>query len=175
MGLDIMKMWLMSEEWKDIYKEETADAKADEFQKLLSREFNRCFPEKLVKVANDDQPWITQKLKTLDRQRKRCYHRSRRSNKWKNLNKQFKKELKMKKSNFYKKMASDLKEKDPKKWYSVLKRFTTQEKEGEIKIAEIEHLSNKEKCELITDEFAKVPNEYRHTNSGVSGKEHSPV
>ena len=57
-------------------------------------------------------------------------------------------------------MASDLQEKDPKKWYSVLKRFTTQEKEGEIKIAEIEHLSNQEQCELIADELAKVPNEY---------------
>ena len=80
MGLDKMKLWLIGEEWKDIYKLKTADAKADAFQKLLSREFKRCFLEKIVKVANDDQPWITQKLKTLDRQRKRCYHKSRRSN-----------------------------------------------------------------------------------------------
>ena len=160
MGLDKMKLWLIGEEWKDIYKLKTADAKADAFQKLLSREFKRCFLEKIVKVANDDQPWITQKLKTLDRQRKRCYHKSRRSNRWKNLNKQFKKELKVQKSNFYKKMASDLKEKDPKKWYSVLKRITTQEKEEEIIIPEIEYLSNQEQCELIADEFARVPNEY---------------
>ena len=80
-GLDKMKLWLMGEEWETVYNEKNADAKAEVFQKLITNEFYKCFPEKSLKIANDDQPWITQKLKTLDRQRKRCYHKNRRSTK----------------------------------------------------------------------------------------------
>ena len=93
----------MKEEWKDVYDKKTADAKASAFQELITKEFIRCFPEKSLKVSSDDQHWITQKIKKLDRQRKRCYHKSRRSDKWKKLNKVFKKELKLQKANFYKK------------------------------------------------------------------------
>ena len=81
------------------------------FQEIINSKFLLCFPEKSLKVSNDDQPWITHKLKALDRKRKRIYQKSRRSTKWKEINKQLKKEVKSAKANFYKKMAADLKEK----------------------------------------------------------------
>ena len=117
--------------------------------------------KKTLKVSNDDQPWITQKLKKLDRHRKREYHKHRRSSKWKDLDKQFKKDIKAAKSGFYSKMVADLKEKDPSKWYKAVKRMTSYEnKDEELKVDSISHLSDQEQCELIADEFAKIPNEY---------------
>ena len=59
------------------------------------------FSKKTLKISTDDQPWISQKLKKLDRRRKRLYHKYRRSPKWKELDKQFKKEVKTAKSSFY--------------------------------------------------------------------------
>ena len=82
-------------------------------------------------MSNDDQPWMTQKLKKLDCQRKRTYHKYRRSPKWKSLDKQFKIEMKVAKANFYTKMVADLKEKDPSKWYKAVKKITSYENKGE--------------------------------------------
>ena len=62
---------------------------------------DEIFPEKTRKINSDDQPWISFKLKKLDRQRKRVYHKERKSVKWKKLDKIFRKESKSAKSNFY--------------------------------------------------------------------------
>ena len=71
------------------------------------------FPKKNIKVSNEDQPRITQKIKKLDRQRRRVFHKSRRSLRWKILNKNVKKQ-------FYKNMVEGLKVKNPGQWYSTV-------------------------------------------------------
>ena len=59
-------------------------------------------------------------------------------------------------------MVLDLKQKNPNKWYSAVKRMAAYENKSEEIIAEdINHLSNQEQCELIADEFSEVPNLYR--------------
>ena len=119
------------------------------------------FLKKTLKITNFDQPWITQKLKKLDRQKKRIYNKQRRSEKWKMLDKQFRKEIKAAKVNFYKKMVSDLKTKNPGQWYSAVKRMTNYEKNPEHLVVDtISHLSAQEQCELIADDFSEIPNSY---------------
>ena len=59
-------------------------------------------------------------------------------------------------------MVSDLKQKNPNKWYSAVKRMAAYENKSEETIVEdINHLSNQQQCELIADEFSEVPNLYR--------------
>ena len=97
---------------------------------------------------------MTQKLKKIDRKRKRAYNKSRRSENWKILDKLFKKELKAGKKHFYKKMVSDLKEKNPKQWYSAVKRMAAYDNKPEkLIVEEINHLTDQEQCELIADDF----------------------
>ena len=57
---------------------------------MLLQKFKECFPEKTYKITSNDQPWISHKLKTMDRLRKREYHKHRKSEKWSRLNKAFK-------------------------------------------------------------------------------------
>jgi len=83
---------------------------------------NDIFPEKLRKISSDDQPWMTFKLKQLDRRKKRIFHKKRKSEKFKMLDKFFKNEVKLAKQNFYKKNIADLKTKKPGQWYSSLKK-----------------------------------------------------
>ena len=93
-------------------------------------------------------------------------HKTRRSEKWKVLDQQFKKKVKESKSNFYKNMVADLKEKDPKQWYSMVKRIASYENKNEqIIVEEINNLPDKVQCELIADEFSKIPNEYTPLHS----------
>ena len=63
----------------------------------------------LGKIQSYDQPWISQKLKKMDRKRKRIYGKERRSENWSKLNKIFKKEIKSAKANFHKSTVADLK------------------------------------------------------------------
>ena len=71
--------------------------------------------------------------------------------------------------------VADLKEKDPKQWYSMVKRIASYEnKNEEIIVEEINNLPDKVQCELIADEFSKIPNEYTplHSDDIVRSEEH---
>ena len=93
----------------ELLEAETAHEKAEKFQHVLLQKLDQFFPEKEVKFSSDDQPWITTKIKKLDRQRKRVYRKHRRSEKWFDLDKQFKQEIKSAKANFYAKTVENLK------------------------------------------------------------------
>ena len=93
-GIMKINTWFIDQSWEEVY---TA--------------LDTFFPLKVRKINNDDQPWISHRLKVLDRKRKRLYRRERRSEKWKALNKIFKKEMKSAKAKFYKDTVEDLKTK----------------------------------------------------------------
>ena len=67
----------MNQTWESIFKAESAHEKAALFQKVLVEQFELFFPMKTKKISSDDAPWITQKLKKLDRRRKRVYQKER--------------------------------------------------------------------------------------------------
>ena len=99
------------ETWTNIYSCKNAHEKAAMFQRTLLDKFHLFFPEKTLKINSDDQPWMTSKLKKLDRRRKRVYQRERRSEKWQQCDKIFKKEKKQAKSSFYKNIIAYLRQK----------------------------------------------------------------
>ena len=160
-GMEKLKNWFIDQDWKQVYQAENAHMKAKIFQNVLLQALDEFLPEKTRKISSDDQPWITHKLKMLDRKRKRIFHKERRSDKWKLLNKIFKQEVKSAKAQFYKKTVADLKTKSPSQWYSCLKRITSSDQQNEqINIDEISHLTDQEQAELIAEKFSSIPNEY---------------
>ena len=104
-GMTLFTEWLIDQTWDQVYNAESAHQKAATFQKLLVDKIDEIFPEKTRNINSDDQPWITFKLKKLDRRRKRIFHKERRSEKWKKLDKAFKNAAKCAKSEFYKKQS----------------------------------------------------------------------
>ena len=98
-----MKNWFTDQTWEQVYQLDSAHDKAAKFQEILLQALDNIFPQKVRKVNSDDQPWISHKLKLMDRKSIRVYHKERRSIKWKKLKKLSKKELKTVKAQFYKK------------------------------------------------------------------------
>ena len=90
-GFSKMRDWFVDQTWDEAYTAESAHLKAEIFQKLLVNKLDEIFPEKTRKIQSDDAPWITFKLKQMDRKRKRIFHKQRRSEKWKKLDQNFKK------------------------------------------------------------------------------------
>ena len=116
--------WLKTFSWQKLYDLESSHDKAEYFQKVLYENVQIYLPEKVVKFCNEDQPFFTPELKSLDRQRKREFNKNRRSNKYINLNRKFKLKCRQAKSSFYKKFIEDLKISQPRQWYSKVKRLT---------------------------------------------------
>ena len=166
-GIKKMKDWFIDKSWMEVTEAVTAHDKAEVFQKILIDKLDEIFPEKVRTFSSDDQPWMSHKLKKIDRRRKRIFHKERRSEKWKNLDKLFKIEVKAAKAKFYSKSVADLKNKKPHQWYSALKRITShdQHKRKTVNINEINHLSNQDQAEMIADQFASIPNEYSSLQS----------
>ena len=161
-GIEKFKSWLIDQTWVEIYKLESAHEKAEKFQNILLQKLEEIFPEKLRKINSDDQPWIGHKLKKMDRKRKRIFHKERRSEKWKKINKMFKSEVKSAKAQFYKKKVADLKLSKPGQWYSCLKKITAhdQQKSDQLNVDQINHLSDQEQAEKIAEKFASIQNEF---------------
>ena len=78
-GLNEMKKWLSDQVWIKVFDEESSHRKAEILQNLLVTKFEELFPEKIRKVANDDQPFINEKLKKMKRKKCREFHKHRRS------------------------------------------------------------------------------------------------
>ena len=166
-GMEKMRNWFMEQSWDQVFKEESANEKANIFQQLLLKALDDFFPEKIRRICNEDQVWITHKLKLLDRKRKRVFHKERRSEKWKSLNKLFKQEIKSAKSQFYRKTVADLKQKSPGQWYSSLKRITSMDQQDDqINVDEISNLTDQEQAEKIADKFSSLPNQYEALKKG---------
>ena len=60
-------------------------------------------------------------------------------------------------------MVRQVKDSDPSRWYSLLKRISNYDKEKmeELQIEEIRHLSDQEQAEAIADSFNKISREYK--------------
>ena len=165
-GFNQLTEWLIDQTWDQVYEAESAHEKAENFQKILLEQLEHVFPEKIRKISDDDAPWITFKLKKLDRQRKRIYHKERKSDKWSKLNKLFKHELKQAKAQFYKNSVEELKAKKPGQWYACLKKITSQNqnRDEQPAVEELRHLSDQDQAEQIAAQFAAIQNEYDELN-----------
>ena len=76
-----MKNWFVDQTWESIIQAESSHEKAQIFQEVLMKSLDHFFPEMIRKISSDDQPWISHRLKVLDRKRKRIFHKEHRSSK----------------------------------------------------------------------------------------------
>ena len=166
-GIKKMKSFMIDQTWSEVYAVESAHQKAENFHLILEKSLESCFPMKMRKFSNNDQPWMNCKLKDLDRKRRRVYRKERRSESWKSLNKEFKKQIKAAKANFYSETVKDLKMKKPGQWYSCLKRIASKDQgRFQTNIEEINHLSDQDQADEIANKFASIPNSYDALEDG---------
>ena len=161
-GIDMFAHWINKQTWEEVLRANTVDEKTEVLQKILLNKVDEYLPQKVLKISSDDQPFITEKLKCLKQKKSREYNKNRRSKKWHDLNKKYKKEVSLSKKQFYNNIIKDLKKSMPAQWYSKLKRLCSydQQKSDPIIVDSIKHLSDLEQAEIIADKFAKVSQEY---------------
>ena len=162
-GLARYGEWLMQQDWSALYVSTDINFKAEYLQNNLLNKYREIFPIKYFKTTDDDQPWFNDKLKSLDRSRKREFFKNQKSEKWKKVNLCFLEELKKSKESYRQKMVDDLKNTNPSKWYSKFKRMAGVQKgqNSDIFVEEICDLSNVEQANQIVNFFAATRNLYQ--------------
>ena len=63
--------------------EDSVDKKAELLIGQMRNALDQYLPEKVIRIASDDEPWFTEELKKLDRRKRREYSRNRKSDKYK--------------------------------------------------------------------------------------------
>ena len=105
---------------------------------------------------------MTPELKHLQRRTQREFYKRRKSNKWKNLKRKFKKLKKKTVRKFYNTFVTELKNTNPSKWYSMAKKIgaVNQSEDDDLKVEVLAGLTDEESAEQIASHFASVSQEY---------------
>ena len=78
-GMNQLKSWMGNQTWIKILEEESIDKKAIILQEYVLEQVNKFLPEKRRVIASDDDPWVTEDVKKLNRQRQREYRKNKNS------------------------------------------------------------------------------------------------
>ena len=162
-----MGQWIQSQTWKEIYDIQSPDLKAEKFEELLMLKVNLLFPEKTIKLSENDKPWVDSQLLKLDRQCKREYNKNKKSAKWANLYQSFTERIGQLKEWYYKNMVEDLKTSNVSQWYSKVKRMSSIDPTSDEKIfvQELMELPSDQQAEVIARKFAEISNLYEPLKS----------
>ena len=166
-GFKAMEKWLLKETWIILYSSPDVEEKAEILQKTLMEKVNLFFPLKTTRFSDDDEPWVSDRLKKLDRKRKREFHKNHKSTKWVFLNNLFEEMSCKDKETYQTNSVEDLKTSKPGEWYSKVKRMTGKKVNDSenITVDELASLTNKEQAEKIADHYAKLSNSYDPINT----------
>ena len=157
--------WLTSEKWEEMKEGDSPCKQVEIFERRINEKVEEYFPQKKVKVGCDDKVFMTSELKSLKRKRMREYKKHGKSSKYLTLAKEFQTKYKKAAQNYIRKNVDSLKDADPGKAYSILKRMGAQpgddfDEMNSFTLPQHENISVSEAAELISEHFSKISREF---------------
>ena len=128
-GLDQLRSWVEVQDWSEILLEDSVDKKTELLIGQMRNALDQYLPEKVIRIASDDEPWFTDELKKLDRKKRREYSRNRKSAKYKRLCCIYQERVSKAKIKYKLNMIDDVKSAQSGEWFSKLKRISRYDRE----------------------------------------------
>ena len=122
-GIRMFGQWLASEDWLEMSNLGSPNVKVQHFNHLMQTKMNTFFPEKSVKMSSQDLPFINWKLKKMKRGLLRLYRKEGRRQEYEILRTEYQTEFQKAARDFVKRNVSELKETNPAKAASILKKL----------------------------------------------------
>ena len=162
--------WLVSESWDrlkgNIGVELNPTQLSVAFEQLVCSKLNQFCPEKEVKLGSQDKAFISRELKKISRLKNREYTKRGKTQKYKDLERQFKLKYKIEAGKYLNKNLDALKSTKPGRAYSILKKMGAQPGDCidsntfSLPNHEKENLSEEQSAERIAQHFAEVSQQF---------------
>ena len=154
--------FITSHDWNEIFSVSDANSKVANFDNTLIERLNLYFPQKTIQISSLDKKFMTPELKQLQRSVQREFYKNRKSTKWKNLKRKFKKLKKLIARKYYNDFVNDLKNTSPSKWYKMAKKIgaVNHSKDVELRVEALCGLGDDESAERIAQHFSAISQEY---------------
>ena len=154
--------WFAAETWDQLLSLSDVDSKLDFFTSSVFLILNTVAPEKDIRIALDDPPWMTTRIKTIIRQRNREYDKNDKSEKWRKLMKASKSMVKRAKKNLSTNFVSNLKDTDPSTWMKRMDKlgrasFQTEHSGWHF---QTESKTDQELTDEMANYFANISNDF---------------
>ena len=165
-SIDKFGQWITSESWDCINDNIDPSEMVTKFEHLLAVKMDEFFPEKTMKIGNQEKPFITAELKRLHRMKSREYCKKGKSTKYHELRKKFADLYKHEAQTYLNKTVSELRHTNLGKMYSILKRLGSkpgdldQENNFTLPSHADQGLSFEQSAELIAQHFASISQEF---------------
>ena len=116
-------LWIQEQDWSNVLKAENTQQKADALYRSFQGAVDRLFPMQTIKIHSNNKPWMSQKVKSLVKQRQIAF-RSSKVEVYKKLRNKVQREIEKAKVNFYANRVCILQETNPRKWHQQIKSMT---------------------------------------------------
>ena len=118
---------ITQEQWDLVEEEGSPEEQEAALQEVLTAMLDKSCPTKTVKLRPQiDKSFITQEMKTIDRQRRREYRKLGKTQKYSRLKDKFDRKFKSAAQTFLDRTVRSLQESEPGKAYKILKRMGAQ-------------------------------------------------
>ena len=156
--------WITDVNWDDYLNDLTPTQQVVKFERFLDENLERFCPTKTVRLSSQDKPWITGELKHLARKKSREYVKRGKSDKYKEICKEFSEKYEIAAKKFIEDNVEMLMEAKPGQAYQTLKKLGAQPGDctdgNDFLLEGHETLSAKESSEKIANYFSKISEEY---------------
>ena len=144
-----------------VFNAKSVDQSVEAFHNILTENLNSFLPEKTVKISTFDKKWFSPSLRRLHRQKQREFFLHRYSDKFKRLNKAFRKLKKRSIRDYYVTLTDKLKSSNLCNYFKVVKQICGYEgRNCEREVEELAGLSEQASVERIAEHFAAVSGSY---------------
>ena len=172
-GIRDMGLWLSDIQWEAVMRPDFSPGEQDQvLRSALQHKVNEIFPEKTVRISNQDVAFITSDLKKLQRYIKREYKSRGKSQKYIQLKRAYDEKFKKAAQDQLNKHVEDMMSEHPGKAYSALKRMGARpgdcENQGVFNVIshQSENLTLEQSTERILQYFASISQEYQPLELG---------
>ena len=162
-ALDSFGQRIVLEEWEFMDPDSSSTALVECFQQHCTSLVEYYFPMKTVQVSSYDQPFFTDRLRALRRQRQREYRRSGRSTKYLEIKHSFDEAFRSEAHKYKDKIIAEVADGKRGSSYKALKKLGSGMKD-DVNLQIPSHvesdLSAQESAEVIADHFSRISQEF---------------
>ena len=157
-------------DWSIVTNRPTCEGKFKAFCELVDIGMSNIMPERTIKVCPKDVPWMSFRLKELIRLRQLSFHANKNSLAFKFYRNAVNKERKRCKANYYASKVQDLKDVNPRRWWSEVKRLCGSKNQeaslfSSLNVPEYNSMSATEVANSINDALLEPPQAYEPIES----------